>query len=99
MEKRGKKDKRSVRFFFWGCTVYGVLNLLGPLLAYVLAWLAAARSVSSHAATIGIIGGADGPTAIFITTPPWTACILPVLALAAGISGLIWLRRKQRADA
>ena len=38
------------------------------------------------ASTIGIIGGADGPTAIFITGKP---SALEVLLLAAGIAAVI----------
>jgi len=101
MGKQGNSGnaKSPWRFFFWGCIAYGALSLLGDLTGYLLTWMLAVKTGSSRTATIGIIGGADGPTAVFITTPPWTACILPVLALAAGISGLVWLRRKQRVDA
>ena len=42
---------------------------------------------SSKGASIGIIGGSDGPTAIFVTGRfPW---YLPVL-IAAGIVALVW---------
>ena len=100
MDKREKQQNRKSpwRFLFWGCIAYGGLELLGGLLAYALVWLDVAGTAfsTSHAATVGIIGGADGPTAIFITAPPWAAYVLPVLALLAGISGLIWLRKNQR---
>ncbi len=45
-------------------------------------------------ANIGVIGGADGPTAIFITEPsPW---LIPVLGgLIMGLMLYIILRRKR----
>ena len=100
MREKQQNRKSPWAFLFWGCIAYGALKLLGGLLAYVLAWIGIAGTVfsSSHAATVGIIGGADGPTAIFITAPPWTAYVLPVLALLAGIGGLIWLRRKRKKE-
>ena len=100
MDKREKQQNRKspCRFLFWGCTAYGGLELLGGLLANALAWMGVAGTVfsTSRAATVGIIGGADGPTAVFITAPSWTAYVLPVLALLVGIGGLIWLHRKQK---
>lgn len=47
---------------------------------------------------IGVIGGADGPTSIFVTTStePWATAgtlIVALLILAAGIFGYIRLRR------
>jgi len=45
-----------------------------------------------NAATIGIIGGADGPTAIFVTGDP-----LPTILAAAGAVVLgVWLCRRLR---
>ena len=101
MEKPEKPNRKSPwRFLFWGCIAYGGLKLLSGLLACTLAWFDVAGSMfsTSRAATVGIIGGADGPTAVFITAPPWTAYILPLLALLAGIAGVLWLHRKQKKD-
>ena len=44
--------------------------------------------------SIGIIGGADGPTAIFITGSP-VITILPFLGLLAIILLVIWLRKRK----
>ena len=102
MEMREKQEGRKSpwRFLFWGCMLYGGLELLGGLLAYALTWMDVAGMdfSASRTATIGIIGGADGPTAVFITGPSWAAYVLPVVALLTGIGGLIWLRRKQKKD-
>ena len=89
--------KSPWRFLFAGCAVYGAVQLLGGLLSLVLPlFLRLRMNISStKAATIGIIGGADGPTAIFVTSPPWTAYILPAVLLVAGILGYIRLTHKK----
>ena len=89
--------KSPWRFLFAGCAVYGGVQLLGGLLGLVLpVFLQVQRNLSpTNAATIGIIGGADGPTAIFVTSPPWTAYILPAVLTAAGILGYIRLAHKK----
>ena len=46
------------------------------------------------AATIGIIGGADGPTAIFVTGDPVSTVISTALAVAIAVLLLKYLRRK-----
>ena len=51
----------------------------------------------AKAASIGIIGGADGPTAIFITSHPanlW-GILVPAVLLAIGIIGYIHFRHNQ----
>ena len=53
-----------------------------------------------QAASIGIIGGADGPTAIFVTATPapvWQI-LLWLCLLAGAILGLVYLRRQNRQD-
>lgn len=46
-----------------------------------------------EAAAIGVIGGADGPTAIFVTTPAWTRPAWMAALLIIGIVGYLLLRR------
>ena len=48
----------------------------------------------AKALTIGIIGGADGPTAIFVTSPDWTKSVMAAILLAAGIFGFLWARKR-----
>ena len=90
-------QKSPWRFLFAGCAVYGAVQLLGGLLSLVLPFFLRLQMNLSptNAATIGIIGGADGPTAIFVTSPPWTAYILPAVLTAAGILGYIRLTHKK----
>jgi len=49
----------------------------------------------SNAATIGIIGGADGPTAIFLTGD-FQAVPLAILAVAAAVVTLIVILRRRK---
>ena len=46
-----------------------------------------------QAASVGIIGGADGPTAIFVTTPAWTRPAWMAALLIIGVVGYLLLRR------
>ena len=49
--------------------------------------------VPNEAYSIGIIGGADGPTAIFVTAPVWISYLIPTAALIVGIWGYLRLSR------
>ena len=95
MEKNVKRILRYLLFLV--CAVYGAVNLMGEVLLRLFIRVGGfgAWSSRSEASTIGIIGGADGPTAVFVTTSGWTAYVLPVLALVVGICGLVWLRKNR----
>ena len=47
--------------------------------------------------SIGIIGGADGPTAIFVTSSPdwWKDAIIAAVAVAV-VAGIIIMRKKRK---
>lgn len=67
-----------------------------PLAAVLLAAIAIAAAIAlcvTQANTVGVIGGADGPTAIFITTiwEPWL--LLPLAAVAAAC---VYFYRKKK---
>ncbi len=81
--------KSPWRYLFAACAAYGAAELLGGLFArlYYL-WLRDPWLHSEiHSASVGIIGGADGPTAVFITTPGWMHSVNPALILLIGIWG------------
>lgn len=46
----------------------------------------------NDAYSVGIIGGADGPTAIFLTGPVWAYYVIPVLAIVIGVLGYVKLK-------
>ena len=68
----------------------------GWLAVYGAVQLMAKRVLSGEAASIGIIGGADGPTAIFVTTsgPDWDLICMAAL-LVIGVAGYWWLKHRK----
>ena len=85
MSKNSNPSKKSPwRFLFAGCALWGGLKLLIPLMSILPGVLPQAGvSLSpSEAASIGIIGGADGPTAI-LTASKLAMEYLPAIAIAA----------------
>ena len=82
--------KSPWRFLFAAFAAYGAAEITAGVFAhlYTLNFL-----LSNETASIGIIGGADGPTAIFVTTPDWMHFINPVLFLCIGIYGFLRLRK------
>ena len=52
---------------------------------------------SVDASTVGIIGGADGPTAIFVAAPEWSEVVICALVVAALLAvGIVLLRKTRR---
>lgn len=96
-EKKEKKGQKLLgKILFGALAAYGAAELLGSLVAWavMLYYKTSALNVG-EAASIGIIGGADGPTAVFVTTPGWMHYITPVIFLMIGIWGLIRLRKRK----
>jgi len=87
--------KSPWRYLFAACAVYGGVKILGALWGYLMFLLFRAQLslTQSEAASIGVIGGADGPTAVFITTPGWVSWILPVALFIMGAWGFRCLSR------
>lgn len=101
-EKKTKKSggrKSPWRYLFAVCAVYGGCKLLGALwvnLIYLGVQVWDHFSPQMMAVSVGVIGGADGPTAIFVTTPPWVHYLVPVVMLVVGIWGFRRLSRGSR---
>ena len=73
-------------------SVYAVVELL-PL---VLIAATVAKS-SGKSGAVGIIGGADGPTAIFVTSPSWVQMAVGATICAAVLTvGIILLKKSKR---
>ena len=91
--------KSPWRFDFLACAVYGALQLFPAFWINVLYWfLSAVYEIRSQfypleTYSVGIIGGADGPTAIFVAGPVWAAYLPPVAMLVIGIWGYLRLCR------
>ena len=83
--------KSPWRFLFLGIAAIGGVRLLYNGLVSLIGYFVLHRE-SGGAATIGIIGGADGPTAIFVTTPTWTRPAWMAALLIVGVVGYLLLR-------
>lgn len=86
--------KSPWRFAFLALAALGGLYLLGETASMALVYL----MIGSEAASLGVIGGADGPTAIFVTTsvaaPTQEAKLLTaLLLLVAGAFGYWRMKR------
>ncbi len=104
--------KRLGKFARIGAIVFaalGILTLLADrlfkrwLLHKALATAAPELIHSGEAASIGIIGGADGPTAIFITSIPTQWWMRPeviagLFAALAATCLAVWLLLRRRND-
>jgi len=90
------RPKSPWRYFFAALTALGVIGLLPEVLGRViLLFMAAKAQVSAGASSVGIIGGADGPTAIFVTVSNADFSLLSITLLAVGIGGLLLLAWKR----
>lgn len=96
-EKDNKKIKSSWRYLFTACAAVGLVDLLGSFItrAFLLHKEVSVMTMG-EAASIGIIGGADGPTALFVTAPDWTRYLLPCLLIAVGVWGLFRFNRHMK---
>ena len=97
-ESLGIDRKRILR----RCALLGILPpaLLAPVF-FLLYRIAAPFTIKSNQMSVGIIGGADGPTSIMVTTAPaspYTVYIplaLCILCAAAAVVALIWFLVKK----
>lgn len=91
--------KSPWRYLFAVCAAYGAAELLGSLMAWLISlylrWNLLAVNMG-EASSIGIIGGSDGPTAVFVTTPGWMHYITPCLFLMIGIWGFRYFSKRKR---
>ena len=83
--------KSPWRYLFAGMAAYGAAKILKLLLGQLLYWFMQIP-VRQETASIGVIGGADGPTAVFVTSSTATEHIVAVVLLVVGIWGFFRLR-------
>lgn len=93
------KKKKRWCFVFAALSLVSGLNLLSWLAAWLIGNVLGGISFPvNRAASIGIIGGADGPTSIFITAaaaPIWEL-LLWILLLSVGIYGCRHFRKQKQ---
>lgn len=85
--------KSPWRFLFAAMAIYGGGRLLKSVLAQAALLGISWQIRHQNAASIGIIGGADGPTAVFVTGSVWGWLVLDCLLAAVGIFGYLRLRK------
>ena len=87
--------KSPWRFAFLAAAIYGAWAILQGLWVRLLVWWMgfSANFTTAESHSVGIIGGADGPTAIFVTSPVWMHYLPYALALIVGITGYLRLRK------
>ena len=87
--------KSPWRFLFLGIGAIGGVRLLYDGVVSLIGYFILHRELvqNGSAAAIGIIGGADGPTAIFVTTPAWIRPAWMAALLIVGVVGYLLLRR------
>ena len=86
--------KSPWRFVF---LITAALSFLG-MVAACLSDLILSRILTDANNSLGIIGGADGPTAIFVTTQPgidWFFLVMAIIYFAS-TAGWFWLRRRTK---
>jgi len=90
--RQQEKRRKAWRVFF---VVIGVLALIG-LVRWIIGSVYACNANKALEESVAIIGGADGPTAIFVTSA--SANVLPALLIGAAAvisgAGLYLTRRK-----
>ena len=88
--------KSPWRFLFGAVALYGAARLLGGLISHIIAFFVGASMAVAESSTVGIIGGADGPTAVFVTASRWNGLLISLGALVVGTLGFLLLRRCKR---
>ena len=95
MEKKKPIDKK--KRWSWACLGLSVFSCLCLAFGGLQNLILLLFNKANNAASIGIIGGADGPTAIFVTSKAHDAALPPeaiyVLLMVMGIIGFIALRK------
>ncbi len=91
-----KNLRRAVKALLVAAAVLCALKLgEGLLTLAILAIGLGAASLPTESASVGIIGGADGPTAIFLTSSPNEGLWLLLAALGLALA-ILALRRLSR---
>ena len=106
MEEKRKGHKSPWRFFFVISAVFSggwiLLRTVAPKI--LMRMIPLQWSVSAgEAATLGIIGGADGPTAVFVTNavssgPDWDLIVMGAVFLGSILGWFLLKKRNTKAQ-
>jgi len=97
MSEKKKHRKGPWRYLFAAMAAIGGFQLIRLLWTKLLLLTSGSQTTvtTSEVYSVGIIGGADGPTAILVAGPTWPIWVVPCVLLAVGIWGL-WRLSKDK---
>lgn len=96
-QKRGYATQKRLLYILFGMlTVCGTVGLAWGVVPRFIARIIGASFTAGEALSIGVIGGADGPTAIYVGPSRWMGSIISAAALAVGIVGILVLSLRKR---
>ena len=90
--------KSPWRFAFLGVAAVAGLRLAYDLALRLIGWYFLHRVTQPEAGSVGIIGGADGPTAVFVTAPDWFWTLPVAAAFVVGLVGWWLLKHRKPKD-
>lgn len=95
LAQRNRKNRRALRVVSLVLLVLTAALLMVELAPVIRGEITFMLSIPSYAGEAAVIGGADGPTSIFITnaTPNWKGIILVAAAFIASVTGLVMSRK------
>lgn len=97
-KNRNRTNRKSLWHFVLAAVIFCVaVSLLVDLIAWVIHLMGGISFSVPSAATIGIIGGADGPTSVFVaaSTGSWWGPVCKLLFLGLGFYGWRCLNRRE----
>lgn len=84
--KNTHDQKHIWRLAFPAAVLYGLWKFSGPIKVGILCLCQKVPFLMpGEASSVGIIGGADGPTAVFVTGMGRNSWLVPLLLAAAGL--------------
>lgn len=95
VNKRYSPCSALLLFVDVSCIIYGLVGIFIRVISWSVTFFGLGTVAVGKSSTIGVIGGADGPTAVFVTSSPWTGVIIPLLALVAGVVGIVFFLKKK----
>lgn len=85
--------KKILRILCLAVAALGSLELLGNLAAWGTAKYLISFAIRGDSASVGIIGGADGPTAVFVAAAVGNHWLIPLAMVALGVTGYLCLKK------
>jgi len=97
------KEKKSTKIITVLTVVFAIIAFLGILSRLLLKWFLSNKfNVSTKsikdASSIGIIGGADGPTSIILSSSNHSTLFMTIISGILAVIGIIYLIRTKKSS-